>query len=307
MTSEYLKTHLIKKIDEKLCRPNDKMNRWTMSKNIHHLQNFEAWRVSDSLNHPLGIAEKSRTEFDKFVYSCVASSFFEVDSEVSKLGTCDWSTAIVAALYKEPSPPSITTLLGFGSSVPQTTSSDPPTENSEGEKEFRLLVAGTGDNFVLTGNFHQLSQEKSDYRLEYTILQRNHNPNDPNELLRIQKSNGFVTFSDRPRLCHRLATSRAFNDNGLKSRGLIADPDMFSFSLTNFYQTPFIVIGSSGMLESFSYRMIVDFVARGYLEGKSASLVSSELVKAAEVQSDENITAVVIYLNPPPLPSPSQQ
>lgn len=302
MTSDYLQTHLIKKIDEKLSRPNDKMNLWSSSERILLSKNYEAWRVSDSLTHPYGITEKCRTGFDKFVYSSLISSFFEVDSEVSQLGSSGWSTALVVALYKQPSPASAMTLLGFGSCVPQKTSSESPAESLEGEIEFRLMVAGTGDSFAIMGIFDGSPQQENDHNpLRCIILQRDHKPNDPNELLRIEKSKGYVTFSDRPRLCHNLATSRAFNDNKLKSRGLIADPDILCFPLKSLCQTPFIVIGSSGLLESFSYRNIADFVARGYLEGKSATLVSSELVKAAEVQSDENMTAVVIYLNPPPV------
>lgn len=307
ITAEYLETHLIKKIDGKLSQPNDKKNLKRMSEVLQLLRNPEAESLSQSLYLPYSIPRRgeSSTKSDQIVRSSLMSSFLEIDNEISKLDSTSGSTAVVAVLYKHP-------LLESGSSAPRKTAFQKippralPTKTAEGQIELKLMVAGTGDSFALLGHLYRFRPQKNDISpWDCILLNREHKPDDLKELSRIKKTGGYVTYTDCPRLNNDLAMSRAFNDNYLKPSGLIADPDIFCFSLDNLHNTPFVVIGSNGVLESFSYNEIIDFVGRGYHEGKTASQISSDLVLQARERSSNDITVIVIYLNPPPCSPPS--
>ncbi len=292
MTVDYLVENLIKNIDEKLSRPNDQVNLVRMSEIIRLLRNPTAEKLAKSLSLPYNIPMS--TKCDQIVHSSLMSSFLEVDSEVSRLGHSG-STAVVTVLYKQPRSQE----LDLSAS---TTASNLPIDGAAGKEEFKLMVAGTGDSFALLGKLNGPLQPKSygSSQWESVVLYREHKPEEPEELSRIKKAGGFVTYTDHPRLNDDLTMSRAFNDNHLKPFGLIVDPDIFCFSLENICQTPFLVIGSDGVLESLSHQMIIDIVGRGYLKGKTASQTSRDLVDSAAPRSRDNITAMVIYLKPPP-------
>ncbi|KAL8132634.1 putative protein phosphatase 2C 8 [Apium graveolens] len=128
--------------------------------------------------------------------------------------------------------------------------------------------------------------------LKAIVLTREHKAIYPQERARIQKAGGSVSANGR--LQGRLEVSRAFGDRQFKKVGVVATPDIHSFSLTE--RDKFIILGCDGLWGVFGTSDAVEFVHKLLKEGLSVAAVTRHLVREAvrERNCKDNCTAVVI-------------
>ncbi|CAN4086635.1 unnamed protein product [Withania somnifera] len=160
----------------------------------------------------------------------------------------------------------------------------------------KVLVANIGDAKAILARSSPTdgSNNSSDGStpIKAIVLTREHKAIYPQERARIQKAGGSV--SSNGRLQGRLEVSRAFGDRQFKKVGVIANPDVHSFDVTE--RDHFIILGCDGLWGVFGPSDAVDFVQNLLKEGLPVSAVSRHLVREAvrERQCKDNCSAVVI-------------
>lgn len=145
----------------------------------------------------------------------------------------------------------------------------------------RLHVANVGDSrgVVIDSNFAEQR------------VSRDHRPNTPSEVHRIESIGGFVS---RGRVGGQLAVSRALGDHALKSAGVSWCPDVFSRDVT---RDCALVIASDGIwdvMEDSRARQLMEKCMAGRAHDKAAKLIA---VEALQRGSTDNISVLVTYFD----------
>ncbi|GAA5809850.1 hypothetical protein MFLAVUS_003265 [Mucor flavus] len=152
---------------------------------------------------------------------------------------------------------------------------------------YDIIVGHVGDTRIL------LCDASTGHAVPLTT--GDHHPGNPVETDRLRKYAGFVTTDSwgDERIMGMLATSRAFGDAKLKRFGVSAEPDIVRYSINEKNPGAFIVLVTDGITSVMSDQEIVDIVKQYSLP----SLSAKKLVDAADqLQSDDNVTAVVVRL-----------
>lgn len=150
--------------------------------------------------------------------------------------------------------------------------------------------------------------------LEVSWLTRDHKPNDPNELRRIQASGGSLAYlhGNRPYIRggdfivrqakgehpKQLNYSRAFGGKDLKMYGLSIEPDINNFLIQN--DDEFLVVGSDGLWDALSPIVICDIIAKARKEGHNARncveiLINCAIKNMPKVNIADNVTASIVF------------
>jgi len=143
----------------------------------------------------------------------------------------------------------------------------------------RLHVANVGDSRSIA-----IDSANSEWRIS-----RDHRPNDPAEIQRVESEGGFVT---RGRVAGQLGVSRALGDHSLKSVGVTWRPSVCARDAT---QDTALVIGSDGLWDAMGdadVRVVVDRAMSEKAHDKAADILVREAWKAG---STDNITALVAF------------
>eukprot|EP01029_Cantina_marsupialis_P025269 TRINITY_DN6667_c0_g1_i2.p1 TRINITY_DN6667_c0_g1~~TRINITY_DN6667_c0_g1_i2.p1 ORF type:complete len:321 (-),score=67.49 TRINITY_DN6667_c0_g1_i2:156-1118(-) len=147
-----------------------------------------------------------------------------------------------------------------------------------------IHVANTGDSRAIMVNDNGA----------VSPLSRDHKPNRPDELKRVNDLGGRVIKYGVHRVQGILALSRAIGDLPLK-RYVIPTPEVVS--VRKMEQNSFIVLGSDGIWDILSNEMVGQIVKTAASTNESPKEISKRLVNEAFVRgSQDNITAVVIDL-----------
>jgi protein phosphatase PTC2/3 len=141
-------------------------------------------------------------------------------------------------------------------------------------------------------------------------LTDDHNPDRPDEQARILQYGGYVSPPPEPGLSARvwrdascsqigLAMSRSIGDYAVKSVGVIADPEVTTYTLTN--DDDFMILASDGVWEFISSNEAVNLVGLHTSKGMSKAcqiLIEEAANKWHEEEGDyrDDITALVIDL-----------
>ncbi|KAL1202340.1 putative protein phosphatase 2C 22 [Cardamine amara subsp. amara] len=140
-------------------------------------------------------------------------------------------------------------------------------------------------------------------------MSKDHKPMSSKERRRIEASGGYVYDGY---LNGQLNVARALGDfhmEGMKKKKdgseggpLIADPELMTTKLTE--EDEFLIIGCDGVWDVFMSQNAVDFARRRLQEHNDPVMCSKELVEEAiKRKSGDNVTAVVVCLQPQPPPS----
>lgn len=144
-----------------------------------------------------------------------------------------------------------------------------------------LFVANVGDTRAV------LSKGGEAVRLTY-----DHTALDPQEVARIEKAGGFIL---RKRILGILSVARAIGDHTMKQY-VISRPHTNIVQLTE--DEKFLIIACDGVWDVFSDEEAVAFISEGLKLGEFGEddAASSLVAKAKEKGSEDNITALVIFL-----------
>uniref|UniRef100_A0A1J3CM65 protein-serine/threonine phosphatase n=1 Tax=Noccaea caerulescens TaxID=107243 RepID=A0A1J3CM65_NOCCA len=140
-------------------------------------------------------------------------------------------------------------------------------------------------------------------------MSKDHKPMSSKERRRIEASGGYVYDGY---LNGQLNVARALGDfhmEGMKKKKdgsnggpLIAEPELMTTKLTE--EDEFLIIGCDGVWDVFMSQNAVDFARRRLQEHNDPVMCSKELVEEAlKRKSGDNVTAVVVCLQPQPPPN----
>ncbi|KAF8046629.1 hypothetical protein N665_3575s0004 [Sinapis alba] len=141
-------------------------------------------------------------------------------------------------------------------------------------------------------------------------MSKDHKPMSCKERRRIEASGGYIYDGY---LNGQLNVARAIGDfhmEGMKKKKkdgsnggpLIADPELMTTKLTQ--EDEFLIIGCDGVWDVFMSQNAVDFARRRLQEHNDPVMCSKELVEEAlKRKSGDNVTAVVVCLQPQPPPN----
>ena len=176
-----------------------------------------------------------------------------------------------------------------------------------------VITANTGDSRAVIGRSDSVGCHNELFCSFKAIdLSIDQNPNSPGEMERILRLGGFVSPPPEEGLSARvwldknftkvgLAMSRSIGDYSVKSIGVIADPVVSCYNITD--ADEFMIIATDGVWEFISSQNAVDIVASSLKKGNGASVACQTLIEAAAEKWHENegdyrddITALVIHL-----------
>lgn len=141
---------------------------------------------------------------------------------------------------------------------------------------------------------------------------KDQNVNDEVERLRVIQSGGFVTISQEEGLPSRiwldkecsqigLAMSRSVGDHALKHVGVISEPTVKKFEVTN--EDEFFILATDGVWEFISSNEAVSIIQDCFDKGMGANDACEVLIKKAmeqwkEIEGDyrDDITAIIVRL-----------
>lgn len=164
-----------------------------------------------------------------------------------------------------------------------------------------LYVANTGDSRAVI--------YKDNGQTTEIWSTKDHKPNDngpcskEGERERIERDGGFVKICGLPealfgRLGGRLAVSRSIGDYP-KPKGLIAVPDVISFTLDSSYK--FMIVASDGLWDVMAREIAVQFADKAFEKGQTAARVAEILAKKAlsfrSYGAQDDITVIVVRFN----------
>jgi protein phosphatase 2C family protein 2/3 len=178
-----------------------------------------------------------------------------------------------------------------------------------------LTIAHIGDSRAcifkkIPSSSSSPEEEGDDYIAEWLTV--DHKPNSPNELSRIRKAGGILSYKgnkpymregdylarqadgERPK---QLNYSRAFGAKNLKKFGLISEPELNHFKLTD--EDVLVVLASDGLWDTFDPATVLGIA----LEAKADGLPISETIisKAIEEMPNkgivDNISVISIFLS----------
>ncbi|KAH0912675.1 hypothetical protein HID58_035996 [Brassica napus] len=140
-------------------------------------------------------------------------------------------------------------------------------------------------------------------------MSKDHKPMSCKERRRIEASGGYIYDGY---LNGQLNVARAIGDfhmEGMKKKKdgsnggpLIADPELMTTKLTE--EDEFLIMGCDGVWDVFMSQNAVDFARRRLQEHNDPVMCSKELVEEAlKRKSGDNVTAVVVCLQPQPPPN----
>ncbi|CAH8391470.1 unnamed protein product [Eruca vesicaria subsp. sativa] len=140
-------------------------------------------------------------------------------------------------------------------------------------------------------------------------MSKDHKPMSCKERRRIEASGGYIYDGY---LNGQLNVARALGDfhmEGMKKKKdgtnggpLIADPELMTTKLTE--EDEFLIMGCDGVWDVFMSQNAVDFARRRLQEHNDPVMCSKELVEEAlKRKSGDNVTAVVVCLQPQPPPN----
>lgn len=144
----------------------------------------------------------------------------------------------------------------------------------------RLHVANVGDSRCIAIDGHH-----SEWRLS-----RDHRPNDPAEIQRVESEGGFVS---RGRVSGQLGVSRALGDHSLKGAGVTWRPSVCARDASHDIA---LIIGSDGLWDAMGdadVRAVVDRTMTEHAHDKAADILVREAWRAG---STDNITCLVAFL-----------
>lgn len=125
-------------------------------------------------------------------------------------------------------------------------------------------------------------------------LTRDHSPDDPDELKRIEREGGFVRDG---MVDHLLGVARSLGDwdigNSAKIKGVSAEPDVVEMMLRD--DDEFLLLACDGLWEKFSNKGAVRFVRNSLQRGQSAEEGARMVVhEALRRATTDNVSAIVI-------------
>ena len=172
-------------------------------------------------------------------------------------------------------------------------------------RENTLVVANVGDSRAVLAR-----QRKGSGVLEAMNLTVDQNPDLPEEQARIEHMGGFVSPPPEPGLSARvwldpactqigLAMSRSLGDHAVKEIGVIAEPVVVQYQVTEDDQ--FVIIATDGVWEFISSETAVSIVAENLHRGATKAcqaLIEAAAARWHEEEGDyrDDITALVIRL-----------
>ena len=176
-----------------------------------------------------------------------------------------------------------------------------------------LTTANAGDSRAVVGRRSKTTvKHVKPCSFQPIDLSIDQNPDSPGEMERILRFGGFVSPPPEPGLSSRvwldrdftkvgLAMARSIGDYSVKSVGVIADPVVSSYNLTD--QDEFLILATDGVWEFLSSQNAVDIVGSSFMQGTGASAACQRLIEVAAEKWHENegvyrddITAIVIHL-----------
>ena len=172
----------------------------------------------------------------------------------------------------------------------------------------KIICANAGDSRGILVNEKIVKNKET---LVPTAISRDHKPELPEEKARIEKSGGAVRkFSETEddvgpyRVWKKneelpgLAMSRSIGDFVAKSCGVIAEPEILEFDITN--ESRFLVMASDGVWEFLSNNKVTELVAPYYKNGeisKACDKLIDEATKCwkAEDCIVDDITVIIVF------------
>lgn len=179
-----------------------------------------------------------------------------------------------------------------------------------------LWVANVGDSRAVLGRrINPTNRSESVLTHEAVELTKDHTPTDDTERDRIIRSGGFITIPQKDQKgmpariwldknCSQigLAMSRSVGDHALKGVGVIADPAVHSYHLSD--DDEFFIIATDGVWEFISSAEAVKIVQDCFDKGMGASEACKELIRCSmkrweqeEGHYRDDITAIVVRLD----------
>eukprot|EP01120_Amphizonella_sp_Union-15-10_P011545 TRINITY_DN4920_c0_g1_i1.p1 TRINITY_DN4920_c0_g1~~TRINITY_DN4920_c0_g1_i1.p1 ORF type:complete len:319 (+),score=59.39 TRINITY_DN4920_c0_g1_i1:38-994(+) len=157
-------------------------------------------------------------------------------------------------------------------------------------RQNKLYVANTGDSRAVLC--------KSG---EAVPLSKDHKPQDPVELERIEKNGGKILMG---RVQGVLAVARSFGDleyknpDTLEPKFVTAEPDVLELDVDD--STEFVILACDGLWEKLSNEEAVNFVRTHLIVNREdIKFVVTQLVQLAfDNGSTDNISAIIVELNP---------
>ena len=177
----------------------------------------------------------------------------------------------------------------------------------------KLIVSNLGDSRAILCSYNELNNKWKSHQLT-----KDHKPYDKEELIRIEKSGGKVHrcrnedddkdvgpyrvwFKDHNK-GPGLAMSRSFGDNSAKKVGVIAEPDIFEYTIEK--KDKAIVVASDGVWEYMSNDDVMNVIVKEWNRKGDAFVASEMICKEAEERwrnnnskTRDDITCVVLFLN----------
>lgn len=148
------------------------------------------------------------------------------------------------------------------------------------ENRLTLYCANAGDARIVLG-----------HQGRATRLTKDHRPDDPDEVARIEKAGGFMF---KGRVVGVLAITRSLGDHCMKSY-VVAEPHCSETTIELERNNPsFIICACDGMWDVFQDQEAVDFVLKYHQEREN---IAGYLVKEAIRRgSADNISVIVAWL-----------
>lgn len=142
-------------------------------------------------------------------------------------------------------------------------------------QQYHLLVANVGDSMGV------VLKETENGKLDYSILNKLHKPDDPEEKAILEQS-GYVVINDR---FLGLAVSRAFGDRDLAEIAISCKPEFRDYEITNKFR--YMVLASDGLWDVVAEDKVSELI--------NQNNANSELLTkyALEKGSMDNVTVIV--------------
>lgn len=142
-------------------------------------------------------------------------------------------------------------------------------------EQYHLLVANVGDSMGM------VTKETKKGKFDYSVLNKLHKPDDPDEKAILEKS-GYVVISGR---FLGLAISRAFGDRDLAEVGLPCKPEFRDYEITNKFR--YMILASDGLWDVVTEDKVLELIHHGN--------TNSELLAeyALDNGSMDNVTVII--------------
>ena len=164
----------------------------------------------------------------------------------------------------------------------------------------KLYISNIGDSTAILGIFNNKGNT-----WKSKVLSINHVPESPEESKRISQQNGKIErlknafneeygpyriFEKDSDTLPGLAMSRSIGDEQAKKLGVIYEPELFVYNLSNEHRI--IIVGSDGLWNWVSYEEAIQIAGKVYDEGKKVEEAVYNLIEMAKHNWMENLKKI---------------